>query len=89
MFMNSTETIGILIGTATTYTTGSLFLTLFLVMLGLLAVAFMLQIPLEWSGIIILPLLLSYMAYYGEFISIGLVILIYLAIIFTRKFFLR
>lgn len=89
MFLNTTETIGVLIGTATQVTTGSLFLTLLIVILVLLAVAMMFGIQLEFTAIIILPLLLSYMAYYAEFVGIGSVILIYLALVFTKRFILH
>lgn len=89
VFLNTSETIGILIGTATTYTTGSMFLTLFIIMVTIIAVAMLFGIRMEFTAILILPLLLTYMAYYGEFIVIGALILIYLALIFTQKFIFR
>jgi len=89
LFLNTTETLGIILGSATNYTTGSMFLTLLIIMVMILAVALMFGIQLEFTAIIVLPLLLAYMAFYGEFISIGAVILIYLAFIFTQKFILR
>lgn len=88
-FLNCTEPIGIIIGQATTYTTGSIFLTLLFIMLFLIAVATLFQVRLEYTAIIILPLLFSYMAYYAEFIGIGAVILIYLAILITKNFILK
>lgn len=89
LFLNATESIGLIIGSASTYTTGSMFLTLLLIVIMLLAVAVLFGIQLEYTVILILPLLLSYMAFYGEFLAIGSVILIYLAFIFTRKFILK
>jgi len=89
LFLNMTESIGIVLGNATTYTTGSMSLTLLLILILILAVALMFGIQLEYTAILILPLLLSYMAFYGEFTAIGSIILIYLAFIFTRKFILQ
>jgi len=88
-FMNCTDTIGIILGTASQETTGSVFLTLFILMLFLMAIALIFGIKLEYTAIIILPLLMGYMAYYSEFMAVGVVILIYLAIIFTKNFILK
>jgi len=88
-FINTTETIGIIIGTATETTTGSLFITLLIVVLLLLAIAIMFGIPLEWTTIFILPLILGYMSHYSEFIGTGAVFLIYLSIILTKNFLFK
>jgi hypothetical protein len=88
-FMNCTETIGILVGTATQTTTGSLFYTFLMILLMIIAVAFLFGIKLEWTMVIVFPLLLAYMAYYSEFIGIGVVILIYLIIILTKTSMFR
>lgn len=90
LFINTTETVGIILGSATTYTTGSMFISLLILMLAIVAMAIMFGIQLEYTAILILPLLLSYMAFYGgEFAIISLVIMIYLALIFTKKFILQ
>lgn len=89
LFLNTTETLGIILGNATQYTTGSMFLTLLILVLILIAFAIMFGIQLEFTSIIILPLLLGYMAFYQEFIAIGTVILIYLALIVTKRFIFR
>ena len=86
MFINTTETLGIIIGTATQTTTGNIFLTLLILMLFLVTVAMLFGIRLEFTAILILPILLSYMAYYGDYVGVGSVIIIYLALIFTTKF---
>lgn len=89
LFINTTETLGIILGNATQYTTGSMFLTLLILVLILMAFAIMFGIQLEFTSIIILPLLLSYMAFYQEFIAIGTIILIYLALIVTKRFIFK
>jgi len=88
-FINWTESIGIIIGTATETTTGSIVLTLGIVLILLLAAATLFGIRWEFTSIIVLPLLLSYMAYYSEFIAIGCMIFIYLALVFTKKFIFK
>jgi len=89
MFLNTTETIGVLIGTATVTTTGSIFLTLLIPLIILSAIAMLFGIRLEFTAIILMPLLLGYMAYYSEFVGVGGVIMIYLAMIFAQKFFIK
>lgn len=88
-FINQTGLIGVWLGNSTTYTTGSIFLSLFILLVVLLAIAFLFRIRLEYTAILILPLLISYMAYYAEFIAVGTIILIYLAIIITKNFIIR
>lgn len=88
-FINMSNFVGILIGKATEDITGSLFITLLLLVLVLIAFAMLFQIPLEWTTIFILPLLLGYMAYYKEYVIIGSVAFIYLALVFTQKFIFK
>ena len=89
MFLNETGIIGTILQTGTTTTTGSLFLSLLILVIIIIAVALMFQIPLEFTSILILPLLLSVMAYYSKFLAVGGVIFIYLAFIVTNRFLLR
>jgi len=89
VFINATESIGIIIGNATTYTTGSMFLTLFVVLLFILAMALMFGIKLEYTAILVLPLMLGYMSYYSEFITIGVIIIFYLGFLVTKNFLFK
>ena len=89
IFLNTTETIGIIMARGTTYTTGSMFLSMLILVIILLAIAVLFQIPIEFTAILILPLLLSYMAFYKEFVVVGSVVMIYLAMVFARKFLIR
>jgi len=88
-FMNMTDSIGIIMGQATTYTTGSMFLTLLIVVMALIAVAIMFGIKLEYTIILIMPLMLGYMAFYSAFVSVGLVMLFYIAFIMAKNFLFR
>ena len=89
MFINTSQIIGQMIMTATTNITGSIILTLGMVILILFAIAVMFSIPLEFTAIIVFPLLLSYIAYYGEYLAIGTVFIIYITLILTRRFIFR
>lgn len=84
VFLNMTETIGIILGNASTTTTGSLFLTLFLVMLLLIVVSIFFGIQLEYISIILLPYLLAVAGQYQNFVAPLGVVLIYLATIVTK-----
>lgn len=88
-FINNSQAFGIILASGTATTTGSIFLTLFLLMVLIVAVAMLFGIKLEYTAIIVLPLLLSYMAFYTEFLAIGGVILIYLAMVFSQKFIFK
>jgi hypothetical protein len=87
--MNCNDIIGQTIMNITLVSTGDLFLTFLSIIVLFLALALMFNIRLEYTSIIILPLLLGLMIISGRFISFGAIILIYLAIILTGNFMLK
>lgn len=89
VFINWTESIGIVIGNSTQYTTGSMFLTLLMVLIIILAMALMFGIKLEFTVILVLPLVLGYMAYYSEFIATGMILLFYIGFLITKNFLFK
>ena len=89
MLINGSGTIGTMIQYATADITGSLFLTLLGVVMLLLLLCFLFRLPIEFSAILVLPLLLGLMAYMQEFVAIGGVFLIYLGIVLGKNFFFR
>jgi len=89
MFINETGFIGGLLNSITINITGSLFLTLVLILLLCMVIPFLFRVPLEFSMIYTLPLFLLFMAYTSEFLAIGGLILIYLAILSAKNFFLK
>lgn len=89
MLLNSTGTLGTMIQYATSDVTGSLFLTLLGVVMLLMLFCFLFRIPVEFSAVLILPLLLGLMAYMTEFVAIGGVFLIYLGVIVGKNFFFK
>ena len=56
-----------------------------MVVVAMIFVMLMFRIPLEFQTIIILPFLLTLMAYSQEFVAIGGIILIFLAAITARS----
>lgn len=84
VFLNATGTIGVIMGASTTTTTGSLFISLLMVLVLLIIVSIFFGIRLEYTSIIIFPLLLAYAGYYQNFIAPMGVLLIYLSTIVTK-----
>jgi hypothetical protein len=89
MLYNSTQVIGQIIESATLNVTGSLYLTLLGVILGLVLICLLFRIPIEFTAIIVLPLMLGLMAYMSEFRIIGGVTLIYLGVLLGKNFFFK
>lgn len=65
--------------------TGSLFLTLLVIILFLIAIALLLRIPLEFTAIIVLPMLIVFASYEGSAISLLGVALIYLSFLLAKN----
>ena len=89
MFFNETGIIGQVITDITVNVTGSLFLTLLGMVLILMLIAVILRIPIEFSAIFIMPLLLVLMAYTSDFFALGGVFLIYIGILMAKNFFFK
>ena len=87
--LNCSDILGRAIVSISTNVSGSLFLTLLAAIVIIIAIALMFGIRLEYTAILILPLLLGLMTASGDFAGIGIVILIYLAIILTLNFILK
>lgn len=89
MLMNGSGSIGTIIQYATTDITGSLFLTLLGVVMLLLVLCFLFRIPMEFSAVLVMPILLGLMAYMQEFVAIGGVFLIYMGVLVGKNFFFK
>ena len=89
VFFNSTDTIGVILTKATENNTGNLFITVLIVFVILFAVLLMLRVSLEISALLLLPLLITCMAFMGEFVIIGIAVIFLLGIIFTKMFLVR
>ena len=86
--INTTGVIGQAI-TSAGDTTGSIFLTLLLIIFVLIIICLAAGLPMETSVIIVLPLIFGSWAVSGEFVSVGGIAVIYLAVIFAKKFFFK
>jgi hypothetical protein len=71
----------------TTDISGSWAMTFFLVLLFFVIVALALRIPLEFTAIVILPLALVFMAFSGDAVTFGTIILCYLGFVLAKNFF--
>lgn len=89
LFINQTGTLGIIFNYATTNITGSPFLTLLFLTLIIMAFFMAFRLPVEASSLFILPMLLVYMSFFSEFIAVGGVFLIYIALILAKNFFIK
>ena len=89
VFINETGIMNTLLIEATNNLTGDIFITLLLLMIIIIAFFLMFRIPIEATAIFILPLLLTFMSYYSNFVAIGGLFLIYLAVLFAKNFFFR
>jgi len=85
-FMDWNGTIGTLVLSSVETTTGSLILSLLILMVFILAIALVFGIKLEYTSILILPLVLGYTSYYGDFVALLFTILVYIAFIITKNF---
>lgn len=86
LYLNNSGFIYAFIYYATNNVTGSLFLTLLGIILVLMAMAFAFKVPLEFTGIFILPLLLILMAFTSDFLALGGIFLIWLGVILAKNF---
>jgi hypothetical protein len=89
IFYNSSGSFGLIIDAWTYNVSGDLFLTLLGFVLIILAFCFMFRIPLEFSAIIILPILIVAMSWSSEFLAIGGLTLVYLGILVAKWFIIK
>ena len=88
-FLNSTGTAYAILEGLTNDVTGSLFMSLLMIVFLILAFSLAFRIPMEYTAIFILPILIVSMAYFQQFLAIGGVILIYLGVVMAKNFFFK
>ena len=88
-FVNDTGQIAVILEYFTLNVTGDIFLTLLSIVLFFTLISFALNLPLEFSALFILPLLLVSVAHYGNLLSTLGVFLIYLAFVLSKRFILK
>lgn len=86
---NSSGIFGIILDAFTYNVTGSLFLTLLAMIILLFAFCLMFKIPLEYTAIIVMPILITLMAYSSDFKAIGGLMLLYISVLVARWFLVK
>ena len=89
VFINITETIGTILLSASSTTIGSMFMALFLIMVGLFALAMVFGIPFELTSIILFPYILVCATYYNEFLGVLIFVIFYFTFMFVKRFIFR
>jgi len=89
VLFNESNVIGELIVYMNVNVTGSLFLTLLFLVIMLLAVCALFRIPMEFSALFILPLLLAIMTDVGEFLAVGGIFLMYLGVLLAKNLWFK
>lgn len=85
---NETDFIYSLVNNMTQDITGSLFLTLLLITLGIMLFALAFRIALEFTSLLVFPLLIGFAAEGGAaFMSVTGVFIIYISILLAKNFF--
>lgn len=87
VFFNETGAIGQAILSVATNVTGDLFTTLFILILVLLCFALGAGIPLIWTAIIVVPVVVTAMAFSSQFLALGGLLGIYLALVLAQNYF--
>lgn len=88
-FINETTIIGSVLGSFTDNVTGNLFFSLLLVLLLVVVLLLAFRVPFEYVAIFAFPLVLLFMAFTGEFVALGGIMLFFFAVLFVRNFFAR
>lgn len=83
-FVNESDWIGLSI-IGLTNITGSLFLSLLLILIFLIVICAGLRIPMEAIAILLIPILLMTAVYTGQAIPIVVIFLVYMAIMYARN----
>lgn len=86
VFINSTNIIGQLLYSATSNITGTLFLTLFSILLIGFILFFAFRVPFEVGSVLTFPFLLIILSYNSSFLAITGAVMIYLGIVVAFNF---
>ena len=86
-FIDTNGTIYTVLQGITTNVTGSWFLTLLFITMLVIALALAFRIPVEFTMLFMIPFFIVLMAFNGQFLAIGGVVLIYVGILLAKNFF--
>jgi len=83
--VNPQDVVGYIVDHLTQNVTGDLFLSLLSIIIVLMVVCLAFQIPLEWSSLAVLPVLIGAVAYYSSFLPVLAVFLVYVSVIIAKN----
>jgi hypothetical protein len=86
---NTTGEVGVILEAMTTNVTGSVFLTLLAVVIVVMALAFAARIPIEWTALIIYPVILATATVTDEFLPVLGVLIFYSAVLLSKNFIIK
>ena len=89
LFINQTGIIGSIISSGTLTMTGTVVLSMIFIFLFLMVVALMFGIPLEFTGIIFLPLCIALASEFQQFYIALTAIIIYLSMVIAKNWLFR
>ena len=89
IFINATDALGKVINAASTDMTGSIFITLLIIVIIICAFAIAFGISLEYTVILVIPLLIAAASQYSDFVAVLGVGLIYISAILAKAFLFR
>jgi len=89
VFIDTTGSIGIVVKAITDNITGSIFLTMLFITIVLIAFFYLWRIPTDVVLILMVPFIIVIMAFTKEYVALGGLALIYMGIIFFRRFWLN
>lgn len=89
VFINASGTIANVLIAGTENLTGDIVSTLLMVFLFLMVICLMFGIPLEFTTVIMLPLLIATAAFYSTFMGPLIVFLIYMATLLAKNWLFK
>lgn len=87
LFVNNTNTIGVIYTAFNNNVTGSEFITLFLALFMVILFFMLFRVPFEVTAVFIIPMVIIYSAYTASFQPIIVVLMVYLGFLTAKYFF--
>lgn len=87
--INATSTLYAVVQGMTTDITGNIVLTFLFFLLLTISFSVALRIPMEWGIIFTIPLAIALMAFNGAFLAVGGALLLLIALIIAKNYFIQ
>lgn len=83
---NTTGEAAVVIEALTNNITGDVFLSLFAIIVVVLALAMAARIPIEWTGLVVYPVILALVAITNDFLPVLGILIFYTSILLAKNF---